>query len=287
MFTVYIEKDAFEEIVILNDQTPNWHKILSNHSDVCINITDAELQAELVQGTPIFEFILANGGKSPIALKDYFDLLYNDNSVIVEKPRSAFILNLTAQQCDQLKESYGIIVQSSAAIDDNALTGTYFKELIKDSVVENGTNLGWHHLINFQLPPSNALVICDPYLFNDSTLGETNTVRLLGKILPSNLAVEYHVTLIAEDNDRDQNWRSLLTGRLATAIRNLRPYTINIEIVFVKSEHFHKRRLILNYVNASCDKGFAVFKHSDHKTVKSNKGHNPDHTPKNRLINDV
>lgn len=270
MFTVYLEKEKFEEIVLYKDKSPNWYSILSNYAYICLNMSEADLQNEQQQGTILFEFIQANGGKSLVALNDYFDLIYQDPSEILNKPRSAFFLKLNDAQAKQLSESFGMIVQGTGTIDDSALTGTYFKELAKDTTIENGTNIGWQHLLSVQMPPSNALIICDSYLFNDSALGEANTIRLLGKLLPPALAVEYHVTLVAEDNGRDQTWRAQLTGRLVTAIRNLRPYTINIEIVFAKSEHFHKRRLILNYINASCDKGFCVFKDTDHKTVKWN-----------------
>ena len=84
MFTVYAEKDIFENIVVFNDQAPHWFNIFCNHSEVCLNMTDEELASEELQGTPIFEFIMANGGRSPIALKEFFDSIYEDNKVNLE-----------------------------------------------------------------------------------------------------------------------------------------------------------------------------------------------------------
>ena len=44
MFTVYAEKDIFENIVVFNDQAPHWFNILCNYSDVCLNMTDEEFK---------------------------------------------------------------------------------------------------------------------------------------------------------------------------------------------------------------------------------------------------
>ena len=42
MFTVYSEKEIFENIVVFNEDTPNWFNIFCNHSEVCLNMTDDE-----------------------------------------------------------------------------------------------------------------------------------------------------------------------------------------------------------------------------------------------------
>src|SRR4051812_38988562 len=118
MYTVYAEKDIFENIVVFNDQTPNWYNIFCNHAEICLNMTDAELASEEVQGTPIFEFIMANGGRSPIALKDFFDTIYEDNSVISAKPRSAFFLSYSVAEAEAIQSAYGVIVQSGESIND-------------------------------------------------------------------------------------------------------------------------------------------------------------------------
>ena len=277
MFTVYAEKDIFENIVVFNDQTPHWYSIFCNHSEVCLNMTDEELASEEVQGTPIFEFIMANGGRSPIALKDFFEAIYEDNKVIAEKPRSAFFLNYSKADADAIQSAYGVIVHGNEGIEDNVLKGSFFKDLPKDTVFENQASKGWQNLVSFSLPPSNAMVITDDYLFsneeNGQLVGKSNVIQLVNAFLPANLSIPYHLTILSNDNPevgkppRSKEWCERLAGELKAAIVALRPYPIVFEIVFTQT--LHKRKLILNYINATCDKGFAVFRVNDGKTVRS------------------
>lgn len=275
MFTVYSEKEIFENIVVFNNEKPNWYKILCDHSDVCLNMTDDELVSEQIQGTPIFEFIMANGGRSPIALKDFFDEIYVDNSVIAEKPRSAFFLNYSKADADLIQKNYGVIVQSNNSIDDSILTGSFKRKLLKDELIEEGLNFGWKSLLKFKFPPSNSIVISDNFLLQSTeriganyiASGKINILGLLEVLLPDNLTITYHVTIISEDNNQNEAWRNKMAGDLSTEIKRLRNYDINVEVVFIKSEHLHERILLMNYVNSSCEHGFYVFKARDNKTV--------------------
>ena len=275
MFTVYAEKDIFENIVVFNDQTPHWYNIFSNHSDVCLNLTDEELAAEEIQGTPIFEFIMANGGRSPIALKDFFDSIYEDKEVVAKHPRSAFFLNYSKDEADAIQSAYGVIVQSGDSISDNILTGSFKRKLLKGEEIIDGKNIGWKPLLKFEFPPSNSIVISDNYLLpstervgaNYIASGSSNILWMLDALLPDVLSIPYHVTIISEDNNQDEAWRNRMAGDLNTGINNLRKYDINVEIVFIKSEFLHERILLMNYVNTSCEHGFYVFKAKDGKTV--------------------
>jgi hypothetical protein len=271
MFTVYAEKEIFENIVVFNDLTPNWYNIICNHSEVCLNISDTELEAEEIEGTPIFEFIMANGGRRPVALKEFFDSIYEDNMVIVEKPRSAFFLNYTKAEASKIQSDYGIIVQGNEGINDKILSGSFFKDLPKDSVFQNETSKGWKNLVSFSLPPSNSMVITDDYLFTNEEsgqiVGKSNVIEIVKAFLPPELKIPYHLTIIANDDGKPQIWCEKLAEELKAQIISLRPYSINVEIVFTKT--IHKRKLILNYLNGTCDKGFAVFKVADGKTVRS------------------
>ncbi|MES2795446.1 MAG: hypothetical protein V4683_05740 [Bacteroidota bacterium] len=238
-------------------------------------MTDEELASEQVQGTPIFEFIMANGGRSPIALKEYFDSIYEDNSVIAAKPRSAFFLIYSAADAEEIQNSYGVIVQSADSINDDILTGSFKRKLLKDEEIEEGPSNGWKSLFKFNFPPSNAMVISDNYLLPSServgvnyvASGKTNVLWMLDALLPSSLSIPYHVTIISEDNNQNEVWRNRIAGQLNTEINNLRNYDIHVEIVFIKSELLHERLLLLNYVNSSCEHGFYVFKAKDGKTV--------------------
>ncbi|MBL0049710.1 MAG: hypothetical protein IPP32_16630 [Bacteroidetes bacterium] len=275
MFTVYAEKDIFENIVVFNDQAPHWFNIFCNHSEVCLNMTDEELTSEELQGTPIFEFIMANGGRSPVASKDYFDEVYKDTAVIEKKPRAAFFLNYTKEEAEKIQKSFGVIVQSGDSILEDILTGSFKRKLLKSEEIAEGSSLGWKSLLKFKFPPSNALVLSDNYLLpstervNGANVdsGKRNVFWLLDVVLPASLSIPYHITIISEDLNKTEVWRKRIAEELNTEIKKLRNYEINVEVVFVKDELLHDRLLLMNYVNSSCEHGFYLFKARDGKTV--------------------
>jgi hypothetical protein len=275
MYTIYSEKEIFEDIIIFNEKAPNWYNIFCNHSEICLNMTDEDLANEEKEDTPILAFIMANGGRTPIALKSYFDDIYNDSSLIAEKPRAAFFLDYSHEQAAKIQSSYGVIVQSSSSIDDNILTGHFKRKLMKGEKVEDAASKGWKSLLKFDFPPSNAMVISDNFLLQSIesvaskpiASGKTNVLWMLDAILPATLSIPYHVTIISEDNNQDKTWRNKIAGELNSEINNLRDYQINVEVVFIKSELLHERVLLMNYVNSSCEHGFYLFKVKDGKTV--------------------
>jgi hypothetical protein len=233
-------------------------------------MTDAELNAELTQGTPIFEYIMANAGKEPKALKDFFNDIHLDKSIIAEKPRAAFLLNYPKVETDAMQNSYGVIVQSQEDIDDNLLKGIFFRDLPQGLVLESKVKKGWAYLFDFPMLPSNSMVITDDYLFtnqeNGQVVGKFNLIQLVDSILPPTLDIEYHLTIFSKDNGNSLTWCRTLTDEIKRAITTLRPYSIVVEFVFM--ETIHKRKFILNYINATTDKGFALLKISDGKTVR-------------------
>ncbi len=271
MFTVYADKDIFEEIILYNDTRPAWYSILCNHSEVCLNMKDEELLNEQVPGTIIFEFIKANGGRTPIALKDFFDTITEEPETIIQKPRSVFLLNISEEEADILQKKYGVIVQCKETLDGSVLKGTYFKELPEGTKLELENKNGWQYLINFSIPPSNAMIISDDWLFkneeNSMIVGEQNLVDLIDSLLPAELGAVYQILIVSRDQDRSAKKCNQLAGNLMSKIKMLRTYLINVEIVF--AETLHKRKLFLNYMSITCDKGFAMFALSDMKTIRS------------------
>jgi hypothetical protein len=114
------------------------------------------------------------------------------------------------------------------------------------------------------------MVISDDFLFrneeNKQIVGKSNVIQLVDSILPATLDIPYHVTIITNDHDKPKKWCENLAGELKAAISGLRPFQIVFELVF--TDTIHKRTLIMNYINSTCDKGFAVFRVNDGKTVR-------------------
>jgi len=269
MFTVFAEKNIFEDILIDNNKTPNWFRIFCDHSEICLNITNAELDLELSIDSPISYFYKITGGKEPRALNAFFGDVYDNNSIISECPRSAFFLNISKNKADDLQKSLGIVVQAKGEIDDQILKGTYYKNLPINTVCEAGPKIGWHHLLDIQLSPMNAIVVSDNYLFtnDEGKRGKVNFIQFIESILPDDLGVDFHILLIAkEHNLKDVIWCNTILDEIKLAISQLnKPYNVIFELVF--AETIHKRIAISNYATITPDKGFAVFKTHDVKTV--------------------
>lgn len=273
MIEIYSDREVFEHIILNNDESPNWYNILCNHADVCLNISDADLKTEEQEGTVTFEFIKANGGKSPIALDDYFTTIDEDSSIIQEKPFSVFFFDKPQEETDQLQKDYGVLVSCKASISDSILSNSYFRDLNKDEVCEEGQFIGWHELLNISLPPSNSAVLLDNYLFNNSeggtNVGLTNLPQLFDALLPPTLSIPYHITIITEHHDKSAAWQTKIETEIRDSLSQLREYEIEIEFIFQKHENYHKRLLITNYTNSSCDKGYSMFRVACGKKVRA------------------
>jgi hypothetical protein len=277
MIKIYAEKEIFENIVLSKDQYPNLNKILTNQAEVCLNMTDKDLDNEEIEGTVVFEYIKSAGGRSPIALKEYFEDVYENNEIIADKPRSAFFLNCSNEKAAQLQEDYGVIVQSKYSIDDKILSGAFFKELQKNEEYIDEFNKGWSKLLSFDMPPLNSVIIIDNYLLLESTkingeniyFGKDNIVELLKAILPKNLSTTFHVSIISEEDKKNrQELKKKIELDIKSVVRQLRAYEIVVEFFWIPAGiGFHKRRMLCNYVNATCDKGFAVFKSVNGKQI--------------------
>lgn len=272
MFTIYSDKDIFENIISSPNVYPNWNKIINNHSAVCLDINSIDLDLELNNPDSIlFLFIQSNAREIDIMPSDnYFKTIYIKPETVIEKPRSVFFLNIDADKAMNLQIENGIIVQSKYNIDDKALLGSFYKDLPKNTVCESNTVKGWKSLINFNLPPSNSLIISDNYLFSNEVdriiVGETNTVNLVDALLPSTLKIDFHILIVAEDNKKSDVWCEKLKDRISTQIKSLRQYNIIVEFLFSKT--IHKRALMSNYLYGSSDKGFSVFSTRDNKTTR-------------------
>ena len=269
MFTVFTEKNVFENVVICNDDLPNWYNIFCNHAEVYLNISKEEYLEELKEGTAIFEYIKANAGREPIPLAYHFQSIYDDPSRVLDKPRAVYLLNYSDAEAKSLQNKFGVIIQGENNIDDTILRNTYSKNLPQNSVWITGTKLGWNSLLNISLPPLNTIVISDNFLFTneDGNRGTANFLQFIESILPDHLEIDFHILLLAQQPAlKDKLWCERKVGQLKTELKNLnKSYPINFELVF--AETIHKRIAISNYFILIAEKGFAIFKTNDLKTV--------------------
>ncbi|MCC8115252.1 MAG: hypothetical protein LIP03_14925 [Bacteroidales bacterium] len=270
---IYMGKDSLETLAIFDDDYPNLHNIIKNHSILCLNLTDEELDDILLDPEgDISQFCLKNNIPL-IALDDYFKALKEEPSQIAEKPRSMFFFDISPEEAETMSNKYGVIVQSENKIDDNILQLSFRKNLDKGEVIE-GDSDGWSNLFaKLSLPPCNSLVISDNYLLQNEeegvNIGYENLKMLLNAILPKMLAKEttFHLLIVTpmplkiSSEKADQ-----LNGCLKSFLKTIRPYEFQLEFVF--NDTLHPRKIISNYYVIVCDKGFKLFHPKRKNTVK-------------------
>ena len=268
-FSLYTEQNALENIIIDEDQYPIWNKILRENIDILVNTSDKELEAEIIdQESIIFHLLQSSASvKIPVALKSYFETISNDPSETINKPHSAFVLNISKEQAESIKNEYGVAVYSQSDINRDFVTGGFMKELMKNEAVSGG----YPALIPQIIPTSNALVITDPYLFanleGNNNLGTENLINLLDGFLPNTLTADYHIAIITQNtNNRTRPHWNQLTGSIMARIGALREYEIVFELIV--TDTIHPRRLLSNHLSGWTDKGFDLFKIRENEKIR-------------------
>lgn len=275
MFTIYSDKDIFENMISLPDVYPNWNKIINDHSTICLDINNPDLEIELNNPDSIlFLFMQSNSRDIELtALDDYFKNIYTNLEVVIENPSSVYFLNLTDIEAEKLQKDTGIIINNATKIDDNLLVRGAYNHWTAEETIPNN----WEKLLSvFENFPSNSILINDRNLFtikervgsDNLYLGIDNLLRILHNILPQNLNVDYHITIQTDhQTNRTDNKEKCdeITRILNTEIRRLRSYNFIIEVIFIHAStqyysYTHNRRLLSNYKTGSMSHCFSAFK---------------------------
>ncbi|MBK9246552.1 MAG: hypothetical protein IPM69_00185 [Ignavibacteria bacterium] len=272
MMQIYSDLEQFETIVLYQDKFPNWYKIFCEHSKLFINMSDDEYNLAKVTNPIIEEFIKINAGREPIPLKYQFKSLKDDFSIVADTPRAVYLLDITKEKANQLQKEYGVIIQGIDGIDDGVLRNNHFRSLKANMVLNPKSSNGWDQLVNVNIPPINAIVITDNYLFanEDGIRGRNNIVKFIETILPDELAIDFNILLIAnEHTNMNESLCNNLLKDIVDAIRKFnKPYKIIFELVLAES--IHNRIAVSNYFTITTEKGFAVFKSGDLSKVHEN-----------------
>lgn len=275
MFTIYSDKDIFENIISSPNDYPNWNKIINNHSIIGIDIDQNDLDSELIDDQSIlFLFLQSNAREINIKAVDHlFRKIEANPETVIENPSSAYFLNLTNAEAENLQKSTGVIINCNDKIDDNLLMKSIYNHWTAEEIIPNN----WGELLtSFQNFPSNSILINDRNLFtanerigsDNINLGVNNLLRILDNILPQNLNVDYHIT-IQTDHQTNRNDNKQKCDQIANIlnieIRRLRPYNFIIELIFIHSStqyysYTHNRRLLSNYKTGSMSHCFSAFK---------------------------
>lgn len=274
MFTIYSDKDIFENIISSPDAYPNWNKIINDYSTICLDIDQANLDTEKANfDTLIFLFLQANARNIElIPLDNYFQTIYANPETVIENPSAVYFLNMTKSEAEKLQEDTGVLINCAEKVDEEILTTGVNLDWLADEIINNN----WYTILGpFNNFPSNSIIFNDRNLFtNDErvsginkNIGVDNIVRMLDNLLPNNLATDYHILIQSEQKDdpRTKAKCDALANDLNVQIRNLRAYGFEIEIIFYYSgtnffKNTHNRRIYSNYKYGKSENSLASFK---------------------------
>lgn len=264
MITLYIETHKIEEFALFEDEMPHWNKIIKSGINLCINISDCELDEKLMDELDPVGIAYKNSGTMslPIALGNYIEAVKEDLNQTLDKPNGIFILDVEELTANDIQKKLGMAVYSCSNVPELLFSSSYYIDLPKNETIKDG----WRGIIQFDKPLSNSLVITDNYFFGNEDNGENrgikNLIPFMDAYLPDHLEIDYHLTIVSQNiglgKEKSNEWWVKEYGKLVTAVKDLRKYNICIELVLAKSQ-IHKRRMLSNYVINKADKGFDVF----------------------------
>ena len=111
--------------------------------------------------------------------------------------------------------------------------------------------------------PCNSLVVVDNYVLNDKEKMEENLIPLFDAILPTELKIEFDLTVFALLCDDKGNNHKNVKNRyeeINGILNRVRPdMKISLSVVKVKKDHFHDRNIVSNNFFIGSGGGFDLF----------------------------
>lgn len=283
MFTVFANKDFLEGVLL--DQTPkNWYNIFmsGNVAEVCV---PEDLDDEEVDSMGSIDIIgnLQLLGTTVKTDAEYINDIPLNSRRVLENPNAVFLLNIGAKEAEDIQNKYGVICQSIDSIDDDVLTKAYEYDLTDG---QEGVDWTVYFDKTNHTLPSNALIICDRYMFsadsksdakgalNALELGLTNIRCILNTVLPKRYNDEYNVLIVFDSStlDKYEEQETKMFKSIADNLKDyaegnkkLRHYKIRFDLISVDHncinyKKLHNRRIISNYFVVRADYKLQAFK---------------------------
>ena len=270
---------------VLLDQTPkNWYNIFmsGNVAEVCI---PEDLDNEEVDSMGSIDIIgnLQLLGTTVKTDAEYIKDIPQNYRRVLENPNAVFLLDIETKKAEDIQNQYGVLCQSIDSIDDNVLTKAYEYDLTDG---QEGVDWNVYFDRTNHTLPSNALIICDRYMFSaDSNsgpkvaqdtlkLGLTNIRCILNTVLPKRYNDEYNILIVFDSSTLGKNdeqetnmFKSIVDDlkNYTDGIKKHRHYKIRFDLISVDHncinyKKLHNRRIISNYFIVRADYKLQAFK---------------------------
>lgn len=275
---VFLNKDSLETILLFPDLYPNLNKILSEKSKLILDMTDDELDDILGKSESDIAQFLSGHNLDHEARYGILQTYKANISLMVEEPRSLFLLDIDRETAEAISKDHGILVLSLNDIDDKIFDRGIFRFRIDENLECSGTiHQNWINMLKeMRLLPFNTLVVSDSYLFNTAHCNIEDCIHniegFLEAILPERLCEDINVVFFTESIESGKKTEiEKAIGDISAYIKSKRKnLVVTFEYVFCKS--LHQRKVISNYNVIILDKGLLFFKKKGggyHKYVKS------------------
>ncbi|MBR4218338.1 MAG: hypothetical protein IKR71_04755 [Bacteroidales bacterium] len=269
---VYIEKEVFERFILNEKSFNNLLAIFSEHSVMCINMTDDEIDKEWQMasldgqraGSKIRKFCTGHSMRRPLSANSDFMKFLSDNNKFLDYSRSVFVLNVSPEEAERLRNKYGLVILSKDNLSDDI-----FQFHIKDSVfkgeLKDGFLDGWDYFFNLRKQdwlPSNVLIFSDEHLFKNEergkNLGVRNLKSIITHLLPQKLDTEFQILVVSPIPKNNRLKAQRISDEMTKFVHGL-PLSYSCKITFVFTDSIHTRKALSNYYVMTCDKGFCVY----------------------------
>jgi len=283
MFKVFANRNFLEGVLLY--QTPkNWYNIFMNGnvSEVCVpeDIIDEDINS---MGVTDIIGSLQMFGTTVKTNAEYINDIPQNSHRVLENPNAIFLLDISVKEAEIIQNRYGVICQSIDAIDDEVLTKAYEYDL---SEGQEGVDWDIYFDKNNHTLPSNALIICDRYIFSADSksdakttqdaldLGLSNIRGILNSVLPKRHNDEYNILIVFDSStfnkDEEQEvkmFKSIIDNlkNYADGNKRVRHYKIRFDLISIDHncinyKKLHNRRIISNYFVVRADYKLQAFK---------------------------
>lgn len=273
--TIYSDVEIIEKIALNCDKYPILTELFRKCSNLCLNMTEDQLDKSFEVdssglSTPVGQYFSSYDIPEPYALSDFFSER-EDNEVgfYLHDSTAIFFLNIKKEESKSLRDKYGLLVFGIDELQDDFLQLNYYRYrdlMNKDIIVGADTN-GWNTILD-EYPtsdkfPINAAVVSDNHLMDNRNgtefCGTANLKNLFDRILPKTISIPFQIFIICPDCPKVQNKAEIALNQLASDIKRLRPYDIDIKYLLTEKTPIHHRRIFTNYFSITCEKGFSMF----------------------------
>lgn len=266
MFKVFIAEKILREIILAESRRPansrsNLFKILKSAKNLYVSMDtpDTEWIKQLKK-----EYRLV----ADISRTKYIKNIISNPESVLKNPSSLFLLDIPFADAKKIQVEFGVMCLSGS--DPNI---TPLIDIYDEHTTDKGKPLGrgWDAVLDsVEKIPSNALILTDRYLFNNTNPrygnGFDNVRSILTELLPHELNTTYHVTVIFDRDNINALYDFQTIAKRLNSIKDefKRSYPIMMEVLGISDKndtyyHLHNRRIVSNYFVVKMDYKLAAF----------------------------